>query len=850
MIERNRIQQLISLMVFVVLFCLENSLFAAEATKSSAKQIEFFELHIRPVLIEKCADCHTGDEDAESALAISSRSALIKGGDFGPAIVPGKPEQSLLYQSIQRTHKELKMPPDVDEKLNKATIQHFKRWIEWGAPWPEEKTKPLTKSQAKKTQSLTTSHWCFLTRQAIAPPEVNNPQWSRSPIDRFIYSRLQKEKLTPAHLASRRILIRRASFDLTGLPPTPEEVQEFLDDPDTDLHAFSKVIDRLLASPAYGERWGRHWLDVARYADTQGDVGDFPIPGAYLYRNWVIDAFNTDLPYDKFLQAQLAGDILAKRENDPQRARQLKIATGFIALSRRFGNTRFEDQHLTIDDTIDTIGRGIMGVTLKCARCHDHKFDPMLATDYYGLYGIFESTLYPTMGASNSPSPTQLVSAENNPESQQKINAYWDLLSHYQHQIRNHFRPWLKPTLKEYAEVAKKIKSAKKEDQSNEKLEARRQKLLASHKGKFRELMEHGLPWLKQEKARLVKQPPAEMLYAVIDGKPHHAKLHRRGNPSNPGEVVPRQFINVISKTKPHLDQKQSGREELANWITDPAHPLTARVIVNRLWYYHFGQGLVKTVDNLGVLGAAPSHPQLLDYLANQLIEQGWSLKALHRQMLLSRAYRLDSKDILENSKRDPENVFLWKFTRKRLDAESIRDAMLFVSGELDRQPGGPHPFKPWHKKGYSLNGPFHEVFSSKKRSVYLMTQRLYKHPFLGLFNGPDTNETTGTRKNANIPTQALFLMNSPFVPKLAEAFARRILQTETTEEKQIKAACQIAFSRNPTPTEKAEFSQTLDAYRRQLLKEQSKRSAEVNEAAWTGLCKVLLTTNEFFFID
>lgn len=838
------------ILVLAALLSLQSQLFAAEPTKPPASQIEFFELHIRPVLVEKCADCHTGDTDAESSLAVNSRSAFIKGGDFGPAIIPGKAEQSLLYQSIQRTHKELNMPPDAEDRLSAETIRHFKQWIEWGAPWPAETIKPLKKSEANKSQSLTTSHWCFLPRQSVVPPEVNDPQWSTSAIDRFIYARLQQEKLTPAPLASRRKLIRRASFDLTGLPPTPQEVNDFLNDSDTDLQAFSKVVDRLLASPAYGERWGRHWLDVARYADTQGDVGDFPIPDAYLYRNWVIDALNADLPYDKFLQAQLAGDILAEREVDPARARQLKIATGFIALSRRFGNTRFEDQHLTIDDTIDTVGRGIMGVTLKCARCHDHKFDPMLATDYYGLYGIFESTRYPTMGASNEPSPTQLVAAENNPDSQQKINAYWDLLSHYQHQIRNHFRPWLKPTLKEYKEVAAKIKQAEQDGQPIEKLEARRQKLLATHKGKFRELMIHGLPWLKQEKVKLVKQPPAEMLYAVIDGKPHHAKLHRRGNPSNPGDVVPRQFINVISKTKPDLDQKQSGREELANWITAPEHPLTARVIVNRLWYHHFGQGLVKTVDNLGVLGAAPSHPELLDYLANQLIAENWSLKAIHRQMMLNRVYRLDSNDLSENTQRDPGNVYLWKFSRKRLDAESLRDAMLFVSGELDREPGGPHPFIPWHKKGYSLNRPFHQVYPSKKRSVYLMTQRLFKHPFLGRFNGPDTNETTGTRDSSNLPTQALFLMNSPFLPDLAEAFGKRILQLNTTEEKQIQTAYQIAFSRNPTPAEQADFSESLHAYRQQMLKEHPKDPATANQAAWTGLSKVLLTSNEFFFID
>ena len=848
MTQYQRIPLLV--LILAVLFSQPDSVCAAEPVRPDASQLEFFEQHIRPVLIEKCADCHSGDADAESTLAVHSRAALIQGGDYGPAILPGNAQQSLLFQSIQRTHKELKMPPDADEKLKPETITHFKRWIEWGAPWPAEKLKPVTTSQKTKPRKMTTSHWCFLPRKEVAPPTVNNPQWSVSPIDRFVYTRLQKEQLQPVGLASRRTLIRRATFDLTGLPPTPQEVKAFEDDPETDLKAFTRVVNRLLSSPAYGERWGRHWLDVARYADTQGDVGDFPIPGAYLYRNWVIDAFNTDLPYDQFLKAQLAGDILAEREADPEQVRQLKIATGFIALSRRFGNTRYEDQNLTIDDTIDTVGRGIMGVTLKCARCHDHKFDPMLATDYYGLYGIFESTLYPSMGASNQPSPAQLVSAENDPDSQQKINEYWDLLSYYQHQIRNHFRPWLKPTLEEYKEVTAKIEAAKKSKSPTDKLEQRRQKLLAAHKGKFRELMLHGLPWLKAEKARLVKEPPAEMLYAVIDGKPHHSRLHRRGNPENPGDIVPRQFINVISKSKPEIDKTESGREELAEWLTDPTHPLTSRVIVNRLWYHHFGHGLVKTVDNFGVLGDTPSHPLLLDYLAGQLIDQQWSLKALHRQIMLSRVYRLDSHDITENSNRDPDNVFLWKYTRRRLDAESIRDALLFVSGELDCEQGGPHPFVPWHKKGYSLNRPFHEDFPTKKRSVYLMTQRLYKHPFLGRFNGPETNETSGTRDSSHLPTQALYLMNAPLLPELAEAFGKRIQQSAGTEEKQIIQAYQLAFSRNPTAGELSEAAQFLEYYREELKTEQPDEDTDAGQNAWTGFAKVLLTSNEFFFVD
>lgn len=849
MTKHNRIQTG-SFVTATICLLLCSSLSAAEPAPSRDQQLEFFELHIRPVLIEKCADCHTGEADAESPLALQSRADLLKGGDFGPALVPGKPQASLLFQSIQRTHKELKMPPDAEDRLSAETLGHFKRWIEWGAPWPEEKTKSRTTADAKSAEKLTTSHWCFLPRQEVTPPAVDDPLWSQTDIDRFIYARLQTEQLTPVPLADRRTLIRRATFDLTGLPPTPQEISDFLNDPAADKTAFAKVVDRLLASPAYGERWGRHWLDVARYADTQGDVGDFPIPGAYLYRNWVIDALNADLPYDQFLTAQLAGDILSQQESDPARARQLKIATGFIALSRRFGNTRFEDQHLTIDDTIDTIGRGLMGVTLKCARCHDHKFDPMLATDYYGLYGIFESTLYPSMGASNQPSPTQLVSAENTPGSQQKIDAYWKLLSHYQHQIRNHFRPWLKPTLEEYKQVAAKIKQAKAAGKPFDKLESRRQKLLAMHKGKFRELMIHGLPWLKQEKARLVKQPPVEMLYAVIDGKPHHSRLHRRGDPENQGEVVPRQFISVISESKPDLDKQHSGRLELARWLTDPEHPLTARVIVNRLWYHHFGQGLVKTVDNFGVLGETPSHPELLDYLASQLIAHQWSLKALHRQIMLSRVYRLDSRDQPENSRRDPDNVYLWKHSRRRLDAESIRDAMLFVSGELDREQGGPHPFIPWHKKGYSLNGPFHEVFETNKRSVYLMTQRLYKHPFLGRFNGPETNETSGSRHSSHLPTQALYLLNAPFVPQQAAALARRIEQTYSTPAEQVELAWQLAYGRPPTESERTDALEFLKTYQAQLTTEQKQKSSKEAPSAWTGLAKVLLTSNEFFFID
>ena len=819
-----------------------------------AERDEFFELKIRPLLIEKCADCHTGEADSESVLAVSSRDELLLGGDFGPAIIPGRAEDSILIHAAKRIHKTLRMPPDEADALSRDEIAALTRWVDEGAVWPKEGIEQVKRVSPRvslnERQELTLDpieNWALFPRQVVEPPNVDAHRWSQSEIDRFLESARQEARLTAAPRADRRTMIRRATFDLIGLPPSPEEIAEFVADTADDKRAFEKVVDRLLASRHYGERAGRLWLDVARYADTQGDVGDFPIQTAWLYRNWVIDSLNKDMAFDEFIRAQIAGDLIAREVRDEEIVRGLTVATGFIALSRRFGNTKRDDIHLTIEDTIDTVGRGILGLTLRCSRCHDHKFDPVLNTDYYGLYGIFESTVYPWMGMSNEKSPSQLSPAIPSSKAFEEAERYWNLITRYEYQINNHFRPWLKPTLDEFKTVSKQLASQPPSEKLR-KLQVRREQLLSFRNGKFRELMLHGLNWIKNEKLRLAENPEQEFVFAVSEGVPHDAKVHRRGNPSQQGEKTPRRFLQAIDGPALPKIASGSGRLELANWITRPEHPLTARVIVNRIWQQHFGRGLVATPDNFGRQGAKPSHPELLDWLAEQFVRQGWSLKKLHLQIMLTESYQLSSSvNAGFSSTRDPENVYITRFQRQRLDAESIRDCLLAVSGQLDRTQGKAHSIAPWHKSRFSLNSPFHAEPASDRRSVYLLTQRLFRHSFFGLFDGPDPNSSTSSRDATNIPSQALFLMNSEFVRAQAEALASRLVSEADSDDSRILRLCELAFGRQPDDVEQKSFHEFLTSYRSTAGLE---NADQPTPAELIALCRAVLTSNEFFFID
>ncbi|MEE2641601.1 MAG: DUF1553 domain-containing protein [Planctomycetota bacterium] len=843
---------------------------AMKRSPSLAEKERFFETSIRPLLRERCAECHSGEDSTESPFSVQSREDLITGGLHGPSIVPFRAEDSLLIAAVQKTHKELRMPPGEDDNLTRQEIALFYQWINDGAIWPGssqnlKQTPRATVSEAIEFDPET--DWAFVPRRVTHPPKAGTDRWNRNPIDQFLEAARSERKFTSNPRADRRTLIRRATLDLTGLPPTVEELTAYLEDPADEQTAFSTVVDRLLQSPRYGERQGRLWLDVARYADTQGDVGDIPIHSAYLYRNWVINALNDDMPYNSFIQAQIAGDILAVLSSDSNEAKGLNVATGFIALSRRFGNRKADSLHMTIEDTMDTLGRGVMGITLRCARCHDHKFDPIPTADYYGIYGVFQSTVYPWMGMSDEKSPLDLNPHDPLKSSSTVAREYWELIARYEYQINNHFRPWLQPTLRAFkkADVDLKSQAAKLVElqgntnsdpnviaslrESIESLKEKRESHRAFRSGKFRELMLHGLEWVKQKKDKLGKEPPYDFVFSVREGDAADSPIHLRGNPENPGKVIPRHFLSTIKPVNEVKIDQGSGRLQLAQWLTEDSHPLTARVLVNRIWAQHFGQGIVTTLDNFGRQGARPSHPQLLDWLAESFIADGWSIKKLHRRIMLTETYQLSSLDGNPGTQnRDPGNRWLWRFSRRRLDAESIRDSILFTSGELNTTQPGAHPLDPWYKTRYNLNNPFHSEYDHDHRSVYLITQRIFRHSILGLFDSPDTNSSTAERPSTTSPAQALFLMNSRFIRRHSNSLARLVVDQADTDNARIDWLFNRIYGRSTTESERERLSEFLESYRQAPASLENRKTDSPPE--YQALCRVLLTTNHFFFID
>jgi len=710
-------------------------------------------------------------------------------------------------QAIRQTHEDVKMPPK--RRLPGEVVADFAKWIASGAVWPAGKEHP-----GRWQAGRTTRHWAF-ERVKIVDPPLDPTGWSRRPVDRFVAARRRAAGLEPARPADKRTLIRRVTFDLIGLPPTRAEVADFIQDNSPD--SFSRVVERLLASPHYGERWGRHWMDVVRYADTAGDNADYPIPEAARYRDYIIDSLNQDKPYDQFVREQLAGDVLARCGKKDHYAEPV-IATGFLALSRRYATAPFELWHLSLEDTIDTTGRAFLGLTLRCARCHDHKFDPVSQRDYYALYGIFASTTFPYAG-----------SEEFHSKKFPRMN-FVPLLP------PEEARPRLDNLGRRLAEIERVVKTleSKKDPASRKQLAA-----------------------LQAESTRLKRgslPPDLPGSYAVVEGKPVDVPLQRRGDPASPGPVVPRgvpRFAFLEGEPPPPLGSQSSGRLELAEWLTQPGHPLTARVMVNRIWQHHFGRGIVATPSNFGLRGELPTHPELLDWLAGRFVSSGWSIKAIHREIILSATYQESSDYTAASAAVDPENRWLWRFPRHRLDGESIRDAMLAVSGRLKQGPGGPHPFPPietWH---WTQHDPFKAVYATSHRSVYLMTQRLVKHPFLAIFDGPDTNSSTDVRTHSTVPLQALYLRNNPFVHDQAASFAGRLLAGSGDRDPadRIERAYELAWGRPPRSDELERTLRFLDDCRGALKKARIPGESRELEA-WTSLAKVLLTANEFLYID
>ena len=1070
---------------------------------------EFFEKEVRPVLVERCQGCHN-DQKHKGGLKLTSRATLLSGGDDGPAAVAGKPEESPIVQAI-RYQAELKMPPK--GKLNDREVETLTKWVALGLPWPESSAKPIEAAAPGKAYTITEEQrrfWSFQPVRDPAAPEVKDASWPKGDIDRFLLAALEAKGLRPAPPADRRTLLRRATFDLTGLPPTPEEVDAFLHDPAPD--AFAKVVERLLASPRYGERWGRHWLDVVRYADSRDSRGigsPDDITEAWRYRDWVVAAFNRDLPYDKFVRDQLAGDLLPGDGPEGFNAEGM-IATGLLAIGEWGTGDADKEKMMTdiADDQIDVVGRAFLGLTLACARCHDHKFDPIPTADYYGLAGIFLSThILPDPGAKTAGSPmlrtpiapkATIAAAERHaariaeleqsiksaaearaaalararlPETSRYMVAAWDLartpgqapadfaaarglrpevlarwvaylglggddgrllarstanvagvsgvygwdgpedcpnavintndaeqavttyrlpprsvsihpgprsavavswtspiagvvsvrgkladgnpgcgdgvgwsLAHRRggtttplaggefdnggmqaieagekltgvavavgDVIRLAVRPrenyfcdttavsltiarvdgpaesWDlaadvapdplggghgnphadrlgHPDVWRFTELASDDRSrpdpalaawdraALAADRAAIEAAARGvqeaidrepagalAKALTSPAGPFRADAaepDDATKALQAELATLKASPPPPIpvaLVAVEGGVPnsahagiHDARIHVRGSYQRLGEVVPRHFPRIVAGDEPPSIPAGSGRLELARWLTRPDHPLTARVMVNRIWQHHFGAGLVRTPSNFGKLGEPPTNPDLLDSLARRFVASGWSIKAMHRAVMLSAAYQQSSLAPPETLRADPENRLFGRMNRRRLESEAIRDNLLSASGRLD----------------LAMGGPSYRDFSTPRRTLYSMTIRSDRSSFGPLFDAADATAIVDTRTVSTVAPQSLFLMNHPFALEQARALARRLASEGLKDDEgRIRRAYLLLYSRPPGDDEVAVGRSIVGKL----------RASGPDERAWAAYCQVLMCTNEFIYVE
>jgi hypothetical protein len=915
------------------------------AAEPDPQGVEFFEKKIRPVLVERCYKCHSAQaQPAKGGLLLDSRSGWQTGGDSGPAIDPGKLDTSLLLQAIR--YEGLEMPPD--GKLPAAVIADFETWIRRGAPDPRDGTGPPARPGLDLKAAR--QFWSLQPVRRPPLPAVRNAAWPQSPVDHFVLAKLEQQGLSPSPPADKPTLLRRATYDLIGLPPTLEEIEAFLGDDSPG--AFARVVDRLLASPHYGERWGRHWLDLARYGEDQAHTFQAQLyPNGYLYRDWVARALNNGMPYDRFVREQIAADLLPGMD----RIEQLP-ALGLFALGPVYYQSNQEKARATADqwdDRIDTLTRGILGLTVACARCHDHKFDPVTTADYYSLAGIFASTNYqeapvsPHAVIERRRQADEAVKAQQQRieelvrrhapelrvklagESSRYLRAAWRALNREKRGIRSRtavaevakdeklseplLRRWydaLKPEGpaelaelrvliaaqdlnrdlgRDEAAVAAVSAAAETFQQRLDAVLPERGRLFerfgqdvafAESKSEApvrsagegestggstgdrarqdalllsRLLADEGIlalspqdaepllqgeakdqvAELKRERDRLQKAAEEIQIlkaHAITDGTPRDLPIYRQGDPARPGETAPRGFLAVLARedSKPEAFEG-SGRLELASAVTDPANPLTARVVVNRVWHHHFGFGIVRTPSNFGNLGERPSHPQLLDWLASELVASGWSLKALHRQLMLSAVYQQSSGPNARGSDVDPENRLLGRMHRRRLEVEPWRDAMLAVSGTLDR----------------TLGGPSFDLASADghRRTYYGAVSRHRLNDLLRLFDFPDPNITSDRRTVTTVPLQQLFVLNSEFMVRQARALAARV-EAETSDDSQrVRRAYLLLYSRQPSDDEMRLGIEFL------------RSAAEASDATgdlspWQQYALALLGANEFAFID
>ena len=726
-----------------------------------AKLAEFFETRVRPVLAENCFSCHNKDKQ-KGGIALDRKEAVFKKSDE-PLIVPGHPEKSLLMRVI-RHEGEVKMPPAPKAKLSAKAIDDIALWIKLGAVWPSNKTVAAEADPRK--------HWAFLPVTKPAIPTVKNAEWTANPIDAFILAKLEAKGLTPNPQADARTLLRRLAYDLTGLPPTFAEIEALTKDAANNPQAWLTAADRLLASPHYGERWARHWLDVARYADTKGYVfqEERKYAYAYGYRDYVVKSLNEDLPYDKFLIEQIAADRLVAIK---QATASSQAAMGYLTLGRRFLNNTYD----IIDDRIDVVTRGMLGLTVTCARCHDHKYDPISARDYYGLYGVFSSSIEPKdLPLLGEPTQTKEYVA-------------------FQKSLAD-----LEKTVKDY-ETKYKKELSEKNRKNRDELQALQRKV---------DGFKANSP-----------AAPARGMVLIDRPNPGDARVLLRGNPNSPGPIAPRQFLPILTdKATPFKDG--SGRLELARAIADKNNPLTARVFVNRVWMHHFGSPLVPTPSDFGLRSDPPSHPELLDYLAWRFMEDGWSIKKLHRLIVTSRTYQLASTENPKAREIDSDNRLLARANRRRLEFEALRDSLLAVAGNLDRRLGGT-PVEltkaPW----------------PTRRTLYGFIDRQNLPGVFRTFDFANPDSSAPMRFQTTVPQQALFMLNHPFVQQQTSVLLKR-------EDVNVKE-----------PTEKVQRLHRI-IYGRPADAEEIRIGLQFTESAgpsaWERYTQALLMANEFAFVD
>jgi hypothetical protein len=832
--------------------------------KPDAAGVDFFEKNIRPVLAQKCYGCHSKESGKQKGgLSLDTREGIRMGGDSGHAVMPGDPTESMLMNAIRYTDKDMEMPPQKEGgKLPDEVIAKFEQWIRMGAPDPRGGDAVAMKPIASKNWDIQKARefWAFQIPKAQTPPAVQDSKWPRSDVDRFILAAQEAAKLKPVADADRTTLIRRVYFDLIGLPPRPDEVTAFVKD--KSPNAFEKVVDRLLASPQFGERWGRHWLDVARFAESTGKERNFTFPAAWAYRDYVIAAFNADQPYNEFIREQIAGDLLPAA-NDAERNRHL-IATGFLALGPKGLNEKNKEQFKmdVVDEQIDVTTRAVTGVTVACARCHDHKFDPIPQRDYYAMAGIFRSTdtYYGTgaaTGKNRNGAPllalagTAAASAAANPQPQ--------------------------PQTPQDSQLAKY-------SAANPKVAARLAKMTPEQKEKaLKKFEKRGLPTAPVQAAAAAPAAPVlaqatpdngkkkkkgkgygptfvqtglpgvDLCMGVMEGKRADTRLLVRGEIDQPSETVPRGFVNVLTNGEaPKIPSTDSGRLQLADWLVSPTNPLTARVAVNRVWQNLFGAGLVRTADNFGATGEKPSHPELLDALAVQFVKDGWSVKKLIRALVLTHTYQLSNAHDSFANETDPDNRLLWHASQRRLDAESIRDAMLAASGQLDAVPPKGSVVSAVGD-GYIGKGIRPEIFSGyegKKRSVYLPVVRDFVPEALEVFDFAEPSLVVASRDVTNVPSQALYMMNNDFVRAQANAMAKRILATKLDYPSRLNLAYHLALGRPSTEAERKRADQFLLTEAKAMIPLKGGKANEAAELAWSTFCQALFASAEFRYVN